>query len=561
MEQWKDRINLFLKNKFYMLLLGLIALSAYGYFVTHPTIGIDDTLYEYYFEEGLVAVVGRWCLFLLNKVVDIGQFTPFLPDLAAVLLLMLAAVVWSSLFYSVLEERVPLWGYLIFGGLLISNSLHSEVLTYYLHNGIGIGYLFTGISLVCMKEGLDRVRSREKKTVLKNLIPFGLAAGAMTVAMGCYESFMIVWLVGFLLLLLLERYVGVKRKLFVTLCIGAAVALLAMVLRSLMVNMVIAVFDLGYLRDEAVLRSVTEMLSWIGMDNGLAYFLMQVKQTLVMYLVFAYAYYPIKIFVFAVVVLIVAAVAWGIVKRDLWLPVLTVGIFVASFLLVVLECKATYYRSAQFLPLLCAFAGLLFIYFVMILKARLQTHEWQRKLGRLLQTVMVVCFCILLFNQCSDMNRWFYVDHMKYEDAKTTMNRISYELAVSYDHEKPVIFTGGYRVPLGIVGDAFVEYDSQLADKIERAAGLLGENVIENFYTVQGIWVAQTPGLSVLDWAACAFGDDREMAKFYEMHGQHLVPEINGDRYGEAFDYAATMPRFPEDGYIQDMGDYIIVNY
>lgn len=544
-----------------MLSLGLIALAAYGFFVTHPTIGIDDTPYAYYFEEGLAAIVGRWCLFLLNKVVDIAEFTPFLPDLAGVLLLMLAAVVWSSLFYSVLEERVPVWGYFIFSGLFISNSLHNEVLTYYLHNGIGIGYLFTGISLICMKEGLDRAWSRDKRVILNNLVPFGLAAGTMTVAMGCYESFMIVWLVGFLLLLLLERYAGVKRRVWGALCKGAGVAFIAMVLRSLVINVVIVIFDLGYLREEAVLRSVTEMLSWIGMENGLAYFVMQVKQTLVMYLVFAYAYYPIRIFVYAVVVLIVAAVIWGVGKRDLWAPVLTVGTFIAGFLLVVLECKATYYRSAQFLPLLCAFTGLLFIYFVLGLKKRLQGSKGQKNLGSLLQGVAVLCFAILLFNQCSDMNKWFYVDVLKYEDAKTTMNRIAYELAADYDREKPVVFTGGYRVPVGIAGGAFVEYDSELAEKIERAADLLGEDVIGNFYAAQGIWVAQTPGLSVLDWAACAFGDDREMARFYELHGQHLVPFTDSDRYGEAFDYAASMPRFPETGYIQDMGDYIIVNY
>ncbi|MBQ7934664.1 MAG: glucosyltransferase domain-containing protein, partial [Lachnospiraceae bacterium] len=548
MVQWKDRMNLFLKNKFYMLLLGLIALSAYGFFVTHPTIGIDDTLYEYYFEEGLVAVVGRWCLFLLSKVVDIARFTPFLPDLVAVLLLILAAVVWSSLFYSVLEDQVPIWGYLIFGGLLLSNSLHSEVLTYYLHNGIGIGYLFTGISLICMKEGLDRTRSREKRELLKNLVPFGLAAVTMTVAMGCYESFMIVWLVGLLLLLLLERYAGMKRNLFGTLCVGAGVALIAMVLRSITIKTVIAVFDLGYLRDEAVLRSVAEMLSWINMDNAAAYFLMQVKQTLVMYLVFAYAYYPIKIFVLAIVVLIGAAVIRSICKRDFWVPILTVGVFVASFLLVVLECKATYYRSAQFLPLICAFSGLLLIYFMLRIKERLVSGQLQKNLGSILQGFTVACFCIVLFNQCSDMNQWFYVDYMKYEDAKTTMNRISYELAKDFDSEKPVIFTGGYWVPLGIVGDAYVAYDSEMAEKIERAAGLLGEDVIKNFYTRQGIWVAQTPGLSVLEWAAVAFGDDQEMARFYELHGQHLVPETNKELYDQAFAYAASMPHFPDEG-------------
>ena len=91
-------------NRLYMGILLLTAGCAYGYKVTNVTIGIDDTPSLYYFEEGLIAIVGRWVLFLLNKVISLAEFAPFVTDFAAVLLLTAAAIVWSALFYSVFGE-------------------------------------------------------------------------------------------------------------------------------------------------------------------------------------------------------------------------------------------------------------------------------------------------------------------------------------------------------------------------------------------------------------------------------------------------------------------------
>ena len=102
MQKWKSYGKHFQQNRLYMGILLLTAVCAYGYKVTNATIGIDDTPSLYYFEEGLIAIVGRWVLFLLNKVVSLAEFVPFVTDFAAVVILVLAAVVWSALFYSCL---------------------------------------------------------------------------------------------------------------------------------------------------------------------------------------------------------------------------------------------------------------------------------------------------------------------------------------------------------------------------------------------------------------------------------------------------------------------------
>ena len=63
------------QNVFCILLL--TAICAYGYKVTNVTIGIDDTPSLYYFEEGLIAIVGRWVLFLLNRSAPLRNFYLF----------------------------------------------------------------------------------------------------------------------------------------------------------------------------------------------------------------------------------------------------------------------------------------------------------------------------------------------------------------------------------------------------------------------------------------------------------------------------------------------------
>lgn len=99
------------ESRLYMGILLLAAIGAYGYKVTNTAIGIDDTPSLYYFEEGLIAIVGRWVLFLLNKVITLAEFVPFVTDFAAVILLIAAAIVWSALFYSVFGEKLPMMGY------------------------------------------------------------------------------------------------------------------------------------------------------------------------------------------------------------------------------------------------------------------------------------------------------------------------------------------------------------------------------------------------------------------------------------------------------------------
>lgn len=637
MKKWLDDLSVFYKNKAYVLLLCLTAVCSYGFLITHAAVGIDDTPYSYYFEEGLVAIVGRWVLFLLNKIVHIAEFAPFLTDFAGVLIFMAAVTVWCVLFYSILGEKVPWYGYLFFAGVFLSSPLISEVYTYYLHNGVSIGYLCSGLSLCFFREGLLRMQPGQKaegsgqsdiRNSSRGLTCFSGTIFFLWIALGCYESFMIVWLLGIFLVLLTERYAGIKRKVFRALFTAAAAAVIGMILRSVMIAAVTKVFGLEYLKDDAVQRSVTEMAAWMFEPGAWPEFAMMLKRIFVMYGVFAYAYYPIKIFVMASAVILCFGIWRSIRQRDVWVILLTAGSFAVSFLLVMIEGKATLYRSAQFLPVICGYGVLLLVYAAggisraimggnltaeqMTETAREQIigraeesaeqqtaelktaketakHEengaadcglnradcpemetkgaeeqavlkWRRGASVCVRALAAAVLSIVLWNQCTDMNRWFYVDYLKYEEAKNVAAQIAYELESHFDTSKPVIFTGNYEIPRSIIQDAYVEYNSETFYKMYRITSMVDEHLLEKFNRSYGVWVAQTPALSVIDWGRYAFGDDSELTHFFAMHGHEIKPLLNTE-YAQEESASLALPHFPEEGSIVDRGEYIVVHF
>lgn len=564
-KKWSGYIRKFAENRMYMGILLLAAIGAYGYKVTHTAIGIDDTPSLYYFQEGLIAIVGRWVLFLLNKVIALAEFVPFVTDFAAVLLLIAAAIVWSALFYSVFGEKIPVMGYAFFAAVFVSCPLISEVFTYFLHNGIAIGYLCCGISLCFMREWQSSIRKQRKGSDLREKLD-GLAVTKLVaaavflwIAMGCYESFMILWLAGLVLLLLAERIAWGRqeRDVFVTLVAGASAALLAIVLRSLTIVAVTKVFHLEYLRGEAVQRSVTEMLGWMVQPGAFGELTMILKRTFVLYGVFAYAYLPIRIFVLSAVVITVVTLVRVIRGRDLWALVLLPAAYLAAFSLLLIEGKATLYRSAQFLPIFCGYGVLLFVYGI-----------WQLTIGRkgrisaAIRGLAVLVLVVITWNQCMDMTKWFYIDRQKYDAAVKTADQIALDLERDFDTSKPVIFTGNYEIPYSIVKDAYVSYGDSKYYKMKRLTDLIDPDLLDKYNRgSKGVWVAQTPALSVIDWGRYAFDSDAELVKFFEMHGHRLVACEDIDRYAEAEEASLELPEYPRDGYIVDKGDYIIVHF
>lgn len=559
MQKWKDSFFALYNNRLYRTALILTALCSYGFFVTHHTVGIDDTPFSLYFEEGLNAIIGRWFLYVLNKVYHVAEFAPFLLDLAGVLVLMAAAVVWGTLFYSICRERVPVWGYLFFSCIFLSCPLLAEVYPYHLHNGVSVGYLCAGISLCFFRELTENMGG------LKNILgrAFGMAF-FLFVAIGCYESLMIVWLLGLFLVMLTENYMNISCKVFRLLGIAALSAVAALLLRSVMIGGLIRIFDLGYLREVADQRTVGDVFGWLFRADAAAEFAMAVKRFYVMYFAFAWAYYPIRIFVTASFFVGLYGLYSAVRRKNPWILLLTIGCFICCFLLVPVEGKATLYRAAQFVPVMCGYGAFLAAFAVERLRKGQEglsekPNKRQDRIGKLAAAVLVFVLSAVLWNQCFEMNKWFYVDWQKYESAVSLARQIDTALKKDFDTSKPVVFIGNYTTPKSIIKDAYVDYGTETFFRIKRLTDPVDEHLLEKFYREYGVWVAQTPALSVYEWGVNAFESDEELARFFAMHGMEIKANTNKEYFDEASEYFINMPVFPAEGSIEDRGEYIIV--
>ena len=81
MKKLWEEFQYFFQQKIYVIILCLTAICGYGFEMTHPSIGIDDTAVSLYLEDGLEVVMGRWFIYLINKIFHLSDFSPFMMEL------------------------------------------------------------------------------------------------------------------------------------------------------------------------------------------------------------------------------------------------------------------------------------------------------------------------------------------------------------------------------------------------------------------------------------------------------------------------------------------------
>ena len=90
-------IKWLLSQKLYVVALTITAACGYGFAIVNPIIGIDDTAVELYLGEGLEVAMGRWTIYLLNKIFYMAEFSPFMMELVGVILLCMGATLFALL--------------------------------------------------------------------------------------------------------------------------------------------------------------------------------------------------------------------------------------------------------------------------------------------------------------------------------------------------------------------------------------------------------------------------------------------------------------------------------
>lgn len=543
-----EELKWLLGQRLYVIALSITAVCGYGFSMVSPSVGVDDTAVEAYFGDGLTVVMGRWTLFLLNKVFPMEKFSPFMMEFIGTLLLCLGATLFAVLLRRLLKEKMGQMACTVFACAMVSNPIISEVWFFYLHNGVDLGYVLIALALWLFADGMEAVGR-------KKLLPYLESMLLTLLAVGCYESFLILYIVGILMVVFLKALAGTEaltlQKLLRTLTTGALLTVGAILLRSLVIELLTVSFQLLEVKGEMQLRSLSEITETFGQGEGLAKLFMLIKKYWVVYFVNGIVYLPVSGYVFSVVIWGICSL-WAAVKRkNIWMPVLFGGMVFAPFLLTLMEGQVAYYRSCQFLPLFTA-SGILLFYLgtEKCGKTRVIAH------GALALIVIFVC------NQAIALNESFYVDYLKYEDAREVLTLAAEQVEREYGAEVPVIFTGGHEAPAELVKRYCVPYSSRQYQIIAAITGMVDEHLIEKFYTPYGYSYAGEAQYSVIGWGVNAFdGTCGQLIKFLRMQGYSITTIPDKAVQEQARQIGEAMPKWPMEGSVAKQEDYILVHF
>lgn len=544
---WEE-IKYFWNKKCFSIGIPLMMLLSYGTALLYPTVGIDDTSFNIYYEDGVSPAMGRWCLFLINKLFPLN-YNPFFVEAVGLLFFCISITLWCIVFHRMFGDMISDLGYTIFGCVMLSCPIISELSVWYLQNGTYLGYGVTALAVLFGMESFREGVSKSKRA--------GYLGGALiflTIAIGFYESFMIVFLIAMLMVFLLIRVlhkeefsVRIGRWFLNIIILGIGTVLLRTIINKLM----IWVFDLE--SQTLVLRSrgIYEVLGWFNGTKGFNEFSYVMKDFFIKYYINGAVYLPITILVSAIGILILFGTYRSIKQKDGWILAAVAGIILLPWLMPFLEGVATYYRTSQYIPLVSAFAVLIIAWF-------LEYHQ----VKRYVRIISLFLAFVLLYNQGYEMNKWLYIESRKYEDTKRTLDHVALTIMEQCDASKPICVVGKYDTPESLIKEAYCPSWSKKYTIVSTLVKMVDEDIFNVYNTPYGYAFAETPQLSFIKWGATAFyGFDREIIKFWKMHGFTFTEDGNLNHYDNARNLMADGPVWPEEGSVIEMEDYIIVNF
>ncbi|MBR1770921.1 MAG: glucosyltransferase domain-containing protein [Lachnospiraceae bacterium] len=542
----RKRLDFFWSKNRYRLPLILTAVLAYGFSLLSVSVGNDDTAIPFYYQEGQDVQMGRWTLFVLNKVFHFADYAPFFLELVGVLFLVLAASLFCVVYRRITEEDDVL-GYSIFSCVFVSCPTISELNFYYTHNGVDMSFCLIALAAYLFDVLLVEKGSRKKQ--------IGLCLGQLgllLVTIGCCESMIIVYAVAILSVFYLrirqgQHAVSLCHKLFSFAAVGA-ICILTVVLRNFMRAFIVWAFRLYAVGDGESWRSVGESLLDVFAPGGAAELKMLMKRFWLVYHVNAFVYLPIFSYAAACTVLWIYALVQAIRRRQLWSLLAVLGIYLAPFVLILAEWKVPAYRSAQFLPITAAFGM-----FVLYLAVRDRLRKWG---GR----IVVVLMTVLVFNQAADMNHSFYIEQMLYQNNCRMLNDIAVELGKTYNTNLPVVFRGQNETSYVYAKYYIAPYDSLGYRMVALVSDLVDPQLKEKYFVFEGYNYGVEIYSDFFTYAYAAFDNNSEQFTiFLDYLGYDLKPLRDKSLLETADTQWQEMPSWPAEGSIRQYDKYILI--
>lgn len=537
-----------------MIILLAILLISYGFYITNFCIGIDALAKDRYLSGEYIAQgrVGRTIIF---NVLGFDKTMPFAESVTSVLLLAMAAIVFSGAYQRVATKKLSDLSVIAFQTMFVAYSLVNEIFIYKEASlVIGFCYLLSALVSWCIADCV----SKELHFNIKNVVIIILL---LTFQLSTFESFASVYLfsVFSLIWLKLSRYAADKN------ISGKTILKFVFVTMLIMVVAVLGKYVLATLirtaRNIPVSTSSSNQVYWFS-RNFVSTLIGLVTGFIKYYFVYGFWYYPIMLYaVSCFVLLFITARYFNRNHKILWILV-SAGMLVSTVAVQIIQGGGvTKYSSCQVFCLFVAFI-------VMILSNLfndyyLKSKTSVRKLASGFGIAVIIC-CI--WYSAIDLNNWFVVDYQRYQEEVQILRNIDADLSEYPTDEKPVIFVGQIKLSDNIIKYTHVEYDAKSYIRAKSVLRIMGIDLDD--WHGNGDFDSKVyfdkynmaNGNSCINWGVFAFREaNTELHKIFEYHG-YVYARPTMEQYLEA---NLLIPKFnaayPKNGYIQETNDYIVV--
>ena len=507
---YKDILS---KKRFFLPVL-IFVLVAYSFSILNRTVSIGDLSKNIYFGSGNHMLSGRWGMVLWDKIVGTSLFLdPFVDRFLALVFLVMAAILFCFVFYSVRKDRDVL-PYTIAASFFSTYPLVNEFWEY-----TGVDYMVGGnLCLATMTSVLMRMKFPFLKRAVYGsvllLLPVSSYESAIFyyITLECIISFCELSACGNSALTLSR----ITRKNIV----NFLPLVLAIILRFIISFAINTVYNLDYQGGGA-----TDIL-WLE-DSFFHTLKCMFGFVAVKYFLTGLVYFPITIFLFSILLFFVYIVRNR--KQGNNLIIMGSIVVLSLFIQSIMQGYAQPYRTSQTL--------IIFVSFFFYLSSISIKPNWRKYLYTIL---FGMCWYQSVY-----LNRVLSLNNLRSDNELEVIRQIGSRLVSEYD-EKPVAFIGHYQIGEWITAQITVDettwngrlfyhiYDKYVA-KLERPFKYIETNVnsfsseyglIPALFSYCGYHIDLLP-IEETDWL-----DDKKKLALYQIYdnGDYLVVNL-GEEY------------------------------
>lgn len=400
-------IKSLLKNKKYVVCIIIALIAAYGFAITHFSLGIDDFGVSHYMSlsperVGNMLQQGRLMHLIFYYILGLADVIPFLNNFIAVLLLGISAVILTSVIQIQTERYFSDGEIILFSILYVSYPIIAFKFIY------DIDVVVTMFSYCCVPvaiyEGIRFLSEHTKKSFIFHTI-------FLMMALGSYESFICLYIcetIAIFSFQYLYKNEKVKKIVAQGMYFAGQLVLALIIYYALVKGIQFITNNPQYVRATSAEMSLIDLVRML-------YTSIADKELFIM-----------KEFTLFVCALIGIMLYYVGVKRKYFLLLLLPALGFFTIFVSIIQ-GTIYLRTCQSFNFFIGFVSLL----VLVL---CRNHIKVKK--------MIVAFGVLVIIwQLKDINLWFFKDWTNYEKNVYAIHRIATDLQAEYNvEEKPVCF-------------------------------------------------------------------------------------------------------------------------